>query len=268
VNFIERTCISIRHSQRLARADWLWNAARPFYDSVVNTVACSGLDRVINGTDRILISPKYRNIGELYEPEVWKHLMSNVRPGDVIADVGAHIGLYTIALAKRLNVKGHIVAFEPDEDNFQDMTAHIALNGLEGTAHPVRAAVGTVDGEIGFTCDQDTQNRILPQQTPNGRTVPAIRLDSFFDRQRVDILKVDVEGFEEEVLKGGLQLLSDSERAPRLIYLEVHPYNWELCGTTSESLLRHLHESGYDVETPDGTPCTKISSYGEVIALR
>src|SRR5262249_13521621 len=125
-----------------------------------------------------------------------------------------------------------------------------------------------LDGEIGFTCDQNTQNRILRDTSVQASTVTAIRLDSLFKAQKVDILKVDVEGFEEEVLKGGLELLSDSLRSPRLIYLEVHPYNWGLCGTTSESLLWRLQECGYRVETPNGGPCTSISDYGEVIGLR
>ncbi|MEM2045746.1 MAG: hypothetical protein QXO20_06155 [Candidatus Bathyarchaeia archaeon] len=53
----------------------------------------NGLERIINGTDRILILPKFRGVGETYEPEVWSHLMAQARPGDIVADVGAHIGL-------------------------------------------------------------------------------------------------------------------------------------------------------------------------------
>ena len=89
----------------MAGAGWLWNMVRPIYDSVVNTVARRGLERVMNGADRILIDPKYRALAEVYEPEVWTHLMSNVKSGDVIADVGAHIGLYALPLAKRVSTR-------------------------------------------------------------------------------------------------------------------------------------------------------------------
>lgn len=268
VNIIEKACVTIRHSPGLARTDWLWNAARPVYDAAMNKLGRHGLERVVNGTDRILIDPKYRGLGEVYEPEVWRHLMSNVRAGDVVADVGAHIGLYTLALAKRVGPSGRVVAFEPDEKSFRDLLRHVELNGLQAVVRAVRAAVGTLDGEIGFTSDQDTQNRILVEKTHQSSTVPAVRLDSFFKGQRLDILKVDVEGFEENVLKGGLDVPMESPQAPRLIYLEVHPYNWSSYGTTSKSFLRQLREAGYVVETLDGQPCRSISKYGEVIARR
>ena len=79
---------------------------------------------------------------------------------------------------------------------------------------------------------------------------------------------MDVEGFEEDVLRGAEQLLSDEARAPRLIYIEAHPYNWHLCGTTSESLLGQLQRHGYRVEHLDGTPVTRIENYGEIVAIR
>src|SRR5207245_7836663 len=111
--------------------------------------------------------------------------------------------------------------FEPDRDNFRSLMAHVELNGLQGVVNPVNAAVGAVDGEVGFTNGRDVENRVVFEERLQSATVPAVRLDSFFDGQRLDILKVDVEGFEEEVLKGGRELLMDSQRAPRLIYLEV-----------------------------------------------
>ena len=77
-----------------------------------------------------------------------------------------------------------------------------------------------------------------------------------------------MEGFEEDVLRGAEQLLSDEARAPRLIYIEAHPYNWHLCGTTSESLLARLVGHGYRVEHLDGTAVTRIEHYGEIVARR
>ena len=109
MKLVEKTCIAIRHGSGLTQADWLWNAARPLYNSAVTMFGGRGLERVMNGTDRIRILPKFRNLGEVYEPEVWEQFMSSLSNGDVIADVGAHIGLYTIALAKRLAPNGRVI---------------------------------------------------------------------------------------------------------------------------------------------------------------
>lgn len=268
MNPLEKTCRRLRHSPLLKRADWLWNSARPVYDALVSAAGRGGLERVINGTDRLLIAPQFRNLGESYEPEVWRLVMAALRPGDQVADVGAHIGLYSMAMARRVGPAGQATAFEPDPGNYQHVLRHSRLNGLGSQLCVVNAAVGKQDGTISFSGDKDIQNQIVPAGTPGARQVPVVRLDTHFAGRRLDLLKVDVEGFEEEVLAGAEGLLGDPARAPRNIFIEVHPYNWHLCGTTSESLLSRLGRLGYTVEHLDGEPVARIANYGEVVARR
>lgn len=268
MNPLEKACRLLRHSSLLKRADWLWNSARPVYDALVKAAGRGGLERVINGTDRLLIAPQFRNLGESYEPEVWRLVMAVLRPGDQVADVGAHIGLYAVALARRVGPVGQTTAFEPDPGNYQHVLRHSRLNSLGSQLCVVNAAVGKQDGMISFSGDKDIQNQIVPLGTPGARQVPVVRLDTHFAGRRLDLLKVDVEGFEEEVLAGAESLLGDPARAPRNIFIEVHPYNWYLCGTTSESLLGRLRRLGYTVEHLDGQPVDRISNYGEVVARR
>ena len=268
MNPVERACIAIRHSPTFDKAVWFWNTVRPVYNFVVNATARGGLQRVINGTDPLLVAPKYRGLREVYEPDLWRRLMSAVQPGDIIGDVGAHIGLYTVGLAKRLGGNGRVISFEPDEKNFHDLVHHLELNNVQASVQAVRAAVAECDGHVYFTHDRGVENRIVVENTLQSSLVPAITIDSFFEDRRLDILKVDVEGFEEDVLEGAELLLTNPCRAPRLIYLEVHPYNWSLCGTTSDSLLQRLHAANYKVETLDGKPCQRIITYGHVVARR
>lgn len=91
-------------------------------------------------------------------------------------------------------------------------------------------------------------------------------LDDEFPTQRVDLIKVDVEGFEEKVLRGGTRLLKDPSRAPRALYIEVHPFAWKDVRTGSDSLLRLLRDCGYQVTTLEGQPVDFIDSYGEIVA--
>ncbi len=55
MNALEKTCIALRHNALLSKADWLWNGLRPAYNGLVNSLASRGLERVINGTDRVRI---------------------------------------------------------------------------------------------------------------------------------------------------------------------------------------------------------------------
>src|SRR5438105_15270730 len=104
----EKLCTTLRHTSFLARADWLWNQVRPLYDQVLARTGQDGLERIINGTDRILVLPAFRSVTEVYEPDVWHTLMSEVRTGDVVADVGVYIGLYSIALAQHVGPEGRV----------------------------------------------------------------------------------------------------------------------------------------------------------------
>jgi hypothetical protein len=100
MRFVERCCLAVRHSRWLAGSEWLWTLARPTYDRLVAMVDRGGLKRIINSTDCVFVLPSLRHVTEHYEAEVWSHLMAEVRSDDVVADVDAHIGLYTVTLAR------------------------------------------------------------------------------------------------------------------------------------------------------------------------
>jgi hypothetical protein len=87
---------------------------RPIYERAVRSLGYRGLERIFNDSDRVPISPEARSTGDRYEPDVWRALMAELRPGDTFVDVGAFIGLYAVAVALRLVKEGHVVAFEPD----------------------------------------------------------------------------------------------------------------------------------------------------------
>lgn len=277
MNIVERVSIAVRHNPLLKNAHWLWNLVRPIYDSALSLKKSQGLERNINGTDRVLIATHARGITEEYEPDVWASLMNDVRAGDTIADVGAYYGLYAIALAKRVGSQGRVFAFEPSSANRAVLQEHVRLNGVEKNLEIVAAAAGTENGTVQFRSDNHSESHIVSaEKSPKGRTIDAksvdsvemVTLDSLFAQKRLDILKIDVEGYEENVLRGAQTLLGDSARGPRVIYIEVHPYAWESVGTSSESLLGLLQQHGFKAFFVDGRPVEKVVEYGEIVARR
>jgi len=98
--------------------------------------------------------------------------------------------------------------------------------------------------------------------------VDVVTLDRAFVGKRVDVLKIDVEGYGEMVLRGANNLLRTPSLRPRAVFIEVHPWAWASLNTESDSLLRLLNEAGYRVETLDGVPVRSIEQYGEIVAKR
>lgn len=263
MNSLERWCISLRHHFLLKNL-FLWDIVRPLYNMFLSLLASSrGIERIMNGTDPIRVHPRWRGVQESYEPAVWKHLMGNIRTGDVVVDVGAFIGVYTVAQAKRVGPQGLILAFEPEPTNFEWLERHVLLNHVQENVRLSNSAVGEKAGEINFDSGKDSQSCV----SGFGKTkVPVTTLDRELKNRRVDIIKIDTEGYEENVLRGALGVLKDASRSPRLIYIEVHPYAWEKLGVSSQSLLNLLEECNFSVTTIDGKIVNNINFYGEIVA--
>lgn len=265
---LESLAIAIRRSPLLYKADFVWGRVRPLYQKSLKTISAGGLERMINGTDLVLLTPELYNYSETYEPEVWPYILGEIEPGDAIADVGASIGLYTVAMARRTGEKGIVYAFEPDPETVNFLQRNIRLNQIDARVRVWPAAVTDKPGFVQFVDGRGTESHIAAADAEHTRPVNAVTLDSVFASDRLDILKIDVEGFEEAVLKGGPGLLEDPRRAPRAIFVEVHPYAWPAFGASSESLLSLLATYGYEVYDLSGNPIDRIDAYGEIVARK
>ena len=272
MNLLERASVAIRHAPALERADWLWDRIRPAYDRMLATVARSrGLERMINGTDRFRLSAQSRGfIAEEYEPAVWGRVMREVRAGDHVAEVGASVGLYALAFAGRVGAGGHVTAFEPDPESASALEANIGVNGWKDRLTVIRAAVGQSSGQVRFAAARGLESRIETRSDGDDGviTVPMVTMDEALAGRRIDLIKIDVEGFEQHVIEGAQSILTQERGRPRAILVEVHPFVWAETGTTSASFLALLDEMGFKVEDMQGAPVSSISEYGHVIALR
>jgi FkbM family methyltransferase len=272
MKLLERASVAIRHTPALERADWLWDRVRPAYDRMLARVArARGLERVINGTDRFRLSAQSRGFtAEEYEPAVWNRVMREVRAGDHVAEVGANVGLYALAFAGRVGTAGHVTAFEPDPESSLALEANISVNGWEDRVTVIRAAVGESNGQVRFAAARGLESRI--ETRPDGRggtiTVPMVTLDDSLAGRPVDVIKIDVEGFEQNVIQGARRMLTEDRSRSRAMLVEVHPFAWTTTGTTSASFLALLDEMGFRVEDMQGAQVSSITEYGHVIALR
>jgi FkbM family methyltransferase len=191
----------------------------------------------------------------LYERGLQRALCARLRPGDVVLDVGANAGFFTLLAARRVGAGGAVYALEPAPGNLARLRAHLALNGVRN-AEVIEAAAWETDGELAFAETEDpTAGRVSPG---GGRRVRTVSIDSLLRAGRIrepDALKIDVEGAECEVLRGAAALLES--RRPAL-FLSTHGWRrhqwcWE-----------RLAALGYDLRLRrDGT---RDGTY-EVVAL-
>lgn len=196
----------------------------------------------------------------LYEPEVTKTIQQVVHAGiidGITVDIGAHIGYYTLLLAKHANGKngknGKVVAFEPLPENFEVLKENVALNSYHNVVVENKA-VADFSGRITIARNNDVPLTSTASISPNSITtstsiglgtdvieVDVVKLDDYFDncRQRVAFLKMDVEGAETAVLDGMKRILSEDRP---LLLIELHGF--DIYGDQHPALLK-LKEAGY-----------------------
>lgn len=158
----------------------------------------------------------------VYDLPVSEALWRLLDPGDVVADVGANIGVYTCLAATRVGEKGKVVAFEPHPGVFEELKKNIELWSAQpqlGSISPRRAALSDCDGSLilaepptfreyrgrAFISNASGDNEGLG----NSHSVRAERLDTVAEKEgQFDLMKIDVEGHEERVLYGAERTIS------------------------------------------------------------
>ena len=147
-------------------------------------------------------------------------MLAAVGPGDVVWDVGANVGLYTAEFARLVGPTGTVIAFEPAQNCVAELRKRFAGDGRV-VIHPI--ALGDFDGAVSFQAGGDEVSP-LGQVRPGmaGNQVPVKRGDSIWRGSGVapSVVKIDVEGFEPEVLTGMRELLAAGY--VRALFIEVH----------------------------------------------
>lgn len=160
-----------------------------------------------------------------FEQAQVEFLMSRMSKGcDCFIDVGANIGLYALEAA-RSGFAQDIHAFEPDTRNYGQFMGNLYLNDMDRRIHLHPLAVSDISGDLNFHLFPDTSTGRTRVARPGEAAVAltATTLDDFFNLTGKDIfLKIDVEGHELSVLKGGGRLLRENKC---FLQVEIWPEN-------------------------------------------
>src|SRR5690242_1114122 len=157
-----------------------------------------------------------------FELEKQRVFRSLVKPGSVLYDIGANVGIYTLLGSKLVGPGGHVFAFEPLPRNLRLLHKHVKLNNLQNVTI-VEKAVSDRDGFAAFNVENDLSAGSLSMT--GDLTVETIALDnegSAIALRPPSLLKIDVEGAEAQVLAGAAALLHTHRPA---VLLATHGQN-------------------------------------------
>jgi FkbM family methyltransferase len=188
-------------------------------------------------------------ISDAYEIKTIKEFISLSKGKDLVIDVGAHIGKYTI-LAAKLSKK--VIAIEPNKENFTILERNIRLNRLNNV-YALNLAAFNKNSKLKLYIGDTSGQHSIFKKYGNYQSVDGIKLDSLFKRlniKKVDLIKIDVEGAELQVLLGMLEYLK--KRRVKNIIIEVKPNNLRKIKRLFEKLgylIKKIEDENYIVTT-------------------
>lgn len=186
-----------------------------------------------------------------YEHEKQEALLRYVQQGQVVYDIGAHVGFYTLFFSKFVGAKGEVVAFEPFPENYHTLRRHLIINNINNVSlHEY--AIADKNGDMLFFPHLSSYCGRLWRQAnyyPNNLIrVFSIKLDDFVFQQRKrppHLIKMDIEGAEDLACLGMKKVLKDCRP---IVFLSLHRRE------VAESCSRIFHRLNYKMYALTGEP--------------
>jgi len=184
-----------------------------------------------------------------WEPFETELVKKEIKKGDVVLDLGANIGYYTLIFAKLVGEGGKVFAFEPEPDNFALLKKNVEINGYQNVIL-VRKAVSNKTGKFKLYLSDDNKGGhsmypLSPQDGSQSIEIEAIRLDDYFENYdgKIDFIKMDIEGAEEKAIQGMSSLLKKNKNVK--IVSEFNPPTLKQGGIEPEEYLELLTGFGF-----------------------
>jgi len=167
-------------------------------------------------------------------------LSDYLKKESIFVDIGANIGTHSLKAAFVVGPSGKVISFEPHPKTFYYLNKNICLNAF-CNIETYNCALGDTSGHLSFSNDiADDQNCIV---SSDGINVEVKKLDDAVISGKIDLIKIDVEGYELFVLRGGIKLLKHTD----CIMFESSETSFNKYGYAAKDILKFFQENGFAV---------------------
>ena len=240
--------------QRLRITTFIYkHAARRAFGTESVEVPFRGSRILYPGDDYTTLPTLLDGIYELNELDAVMSYLDSLSSPITAVDVGANVGIWTVLMAKHKNIK-QVLAFEPSPTNISFLRANLELNNVQEKVTVIESAVLDINGEVNFDDDGNGATKHLSKTGTS--KVSGVSLDSYLNGASVELIKIDVEGYEPLVLEGCWKTIETSLPTLFIEYslpnVRTAGLSWNLAGEKLCSLYSKfliISESGSKVES-------------------
>jgi FkbM family methyltransferase len=211
--------------------------------NVVNSFAISQLNesKIIINNQIMYLDEKdslQLNFNGNFEPVETEIVKKEIKENDIVLDVGANIGYYSLIFAQLIGKSGKVYSFEPDPTNFEILKKNILVNKHENVILENKA-VSNKEGNLKLylSTENNGMHRIYPSKwCKESIDINSIKIDNYFNKnQKIDFIKLDIEGAEYDALLGMESIIQNNENI--VIFIEFVPASLEEHGTNPEKVI-------------------------------
>lgn len=193
-----------------------------------------------------------------YESEMSERIVAQLRSGMTFVDVGANEGYFTVLASSVVGASGCVVAIEPQRRSVEILEANLALNECVNV-QVVKAAAGDVSGSLVLhlmpSTNSGATSAVRPVRYPvRTEKVAQTRIDDLLPSlgiSLVDVMKIDVEGYESHVIEGARETLRTGAVACALV--ELHPRQLRALGSSPQDVVQSMKELGFSCSVADNS---------------
>lgn len=253
-------------SKVLRKTHKIWSRILPSYHRAYNLP--TGGNVYIDITESPMMFA--RVIGD-FEPQKHRALDFFLKKDDAFIDIGANKGEFAIHAALAVGDQGKVVAFEPEPSNCKWIRKSIDKSGVQNVVLE-EAAIGSEKGTLNLFIGEKSgwHSLVASEQNLNKTSVPVnvYSLDEYLGKNplpNLKVIKIDVEGFEKEVLIGASNTLSLNDNL--ILFIDIHPSH----GVIHDEIYAILHEHGFSLykeQYPFNLPIDQNSKPLEIVATK
>ena len=272
------TTVPLSVAQARSRRDRVTGAARRFGLRLAPELARRAINEVglrwardVRGV-RFIERPvlDYRLLLDLHDTGISRQLMiansreeehvhilnEELRPGMHVFDLGANIGYYSVMMARKVGPTGRVYAAEPSPSNYQLLMLNLRRNEVDGIVEAQNVGIGRESGRARFFlssrcnchtfCPEGIADEIGTDfADAKSLQLPIIAVAEFLSgKPPIDLLRMDIEGYEVEVLEGLLPLVRAGKAPARLLF-ETHPLTYGSRRDRVRAVIDALFRNGY-----------------------
>jgi FkbM family methyltransferase len=192
----------------------------------------------------------------------------NLRPGMNVVDIGANQGLYSLLFSRLAGETGVVISFEPEPDMFAALETNISTNSIKNVeAHCLALGSKSTEAMLSRSLVNAGDNRLTSGHSDDLSTKKLVRivtLDEIVDGRKIDFIKMDIQGWEWEAIRGMTGTLDRNQTIG--IHFEFWPVGLRRAGCEPLELLRFLLERGFHIYRHSGNREVPVENFSLLLS--